>query len=594
MTTDTLEGLGLDLVTAKNIRQWLDGFYDEKTKDEVREFLKKKPTEIADAFYTNLSFGTAGLRGIMGVGCNRMNDYTVRAATQGLANYLNMQPAPAGRHSAFIGFDSRHHSRTFAEETARVFAANGIKVYLCKDLRPTPLVSFGCRYKHCSTAVMITASHNPAIYNGYKVYWNDGGQILPPHDKAIINEVKKITDPRLVQCSESLQHPLIEIVDKEIDNAYLSAAKKLQLLPEEAQHHGKDLKIVYTSLHGTGITLEPDMLKDWGFSNVTYVDQQIIPDPDFPTTKYPNPEEKAAMMLGLKKLKEIQGDVLIATDPDADRVAAGVHQNGEEVLITGNQMACICLEFICKTLSEQGKMPANAAFIKSLVTTELFQAICDSYQKPCLNVLTGFKYIAEKIRQWESEPHGYQYIFGGEESYGYLFGTNTRDKDGILVSALISEIALHAKRRGQTLVDFLHEIYHKYGVYYDNVLSIKFPETKAGKDQIAAGMEKLRLKTPQEIDGVDVLAIEDYQTSVKRTFKASVTETLQFPQTDMLLFWLTDGSKVVIRPSGTEPKIKIYCEVTKKKPSPIQATIQSLQSKAQRIIDEIETLLTSV
>jgi len=593
MTTKALEDLGLDPVTTKNIRQWLDGFYDEKTKEEVRELLSKKPTEITDAFYTNLSFGTAGLRGIMGVGCNRMNDYTVRAATQGLANYLNTLPAPKGRHSAFIGFDSRHHSRSFAEETARVFAANGIKVYLCKDLRPTPLVSFGCRYKNCSTAVMVTASHNPAIYNGYKVYWNDGGQILPPHDKAIIDEVSKITDPRMVKSIESLHHPLIEIIDKEIDNAYLAAAKQLQLLPEEAQRHGKDLKIVYTSLHGTGITLEPSMLNDWGFTNVAFVDQQIIPDPDFSTVKYPNPEEKAAMSLGLKKLKEIQGDVLIATDPDADRVAAGIHQNGEEVLITGNQMACICLEFICKTLTEQAKMPANAAFIKSLVTTELFQAICDGYQKPCANVLTGFKYIAEKIRQWESDKHGYQYIFGGEESYGYLFGTNTRDKDGVLVSALISEAALHAKRRGQTLVDFLHDIYRKYGVYYDSLLSVKFPETKAGKEQMAAGMHRLRSKTPQQINGVDVLAIEDYHTSLKTTLNTGAIETLKFPQTDMLLFWLADGSKVVIRPSGTEPKIKIYCEVVKKNPEDVQKAIDSLQLKSKGIVDEIEKLLST-
>jgi phosphomannomutase len=594
MATKTLESLGLDSDTTKNIRLWLEGEYDEKTKQEVRNLLSQHPNEIIDAFYTNLSFGTGGLRGIMGVGSNRMNDYTVRSATQGLANYLKTQPAPPAGHSAFIGFDSRHHSRTFAEETAKVLAANGIKVYLCKDLRPTPLVSFGCRYKHCSSGVMITASHNPAIYNGYKVYWNDGAQVLPPHDVAIIREVQKITDPRMVKSTKTLNHPLIEIVDKEVDEAYLEAAKKLQLYPEEAHHHGEELKIVYTSLHGTGMTLESQMLDDWGFSNVTYVEEQVIPDPDFPTVKFPNPEDRNAMIMGLEKLKEIQGDLLIATDPDADRVAVGLYHKNEEVLLTGNQMACICLEFICQTLTAQKMMPQNAAFVKSLVTTELFQAICDAYQKPCFNVLTGFKYIAEKIREWEAEPNGLQYIFGGEESYGYLFGTNTRDKDGILISALICEAALHAKRQGKTLVDLLNDIYRKYGVYLDDLVSLNFPETKAGKDQMEKGMSALRSKTPKKIADVTVEMLEDFKSSVKTSLKTGQTEPLNYPETDMLLFWLEDSCKVVIRPSGTEPKIKIYCEVLDKSHNEnITNTVSQLQEKAKQLIGFVKKLLTS-
>lgn len=584
--------LEMDATTTKNVESWLKGDYDHATKDEIRKLLKDNPKEIVDAFYTNLVFGTGGLRGIMGVGCNRMNVYTVRAATQGLANHVNTQPKPKEGHSALIGYDSRHHSRLFAEEAAKVLAGNGIKVFLFKDLRPTPLVSFGCRLKKCSTAIMITASHNPPQYNGYKVYWNDGAQILPPHDKLIVQEVEKITDPKMVKKVDSLSHPLIQIVDKEIDDVYIKETSALQLYPGENQDLGGKLKIVYTSLYGTGITLMPEELAKWGFSNISYVDQQIIPNGDFPTTPSPNPEEKSALKLGIEKLKETRSDLLVATDPDADRVGVAVDHEGEITLMTGNQMAAICLNHICEALVSQGKMPEKAAFIKSIGTTELFQAICDEYKKPCFNVLTGFKYIAEKIREWEKEPNGYQYIFGGEESYGYLFGTLTRDKDAIVSSALICEVALHAKKKGKTLVNLLHDLYRKYGVYCENLISIEFEESKSGKEQMDAGMANLRHQTPQKILGIEIDVIEDYLSSTKTFLKSGRKEALTLPKSNVLLFWLADGTKLMIRPSGTEPKIKIYCGVVQKTFSSVDEAVINCQKGSTELLNYLKKLLT--
>ena len=585
------ETINLDPTTARNVESWLTGNYDAETKAEIRKLLKDNPKEIIDAFYTNLSFGTGGLRGIMGVGCNRMNVYTVRNATQGLANHVNKQPKPPEGHSALIGYDSRHHSRQFAEESAKVLAANGIKVFLFKHLRPVPLVSFGCRLKKCSTAIMITASHNPRQYNGYKVYWNDGAQILPPHDKMIIQEVEKITDLSMVKTVD-LSNSLIEMVDDEIDRVYIKETSTLQFYPKENQQWGNDLKIAYTPLYGTGITLMPEELTQWGFNKISYVEQQMTPNGDFPTTPYPNPEEKSALKLGIETLQQSHSDILIANDPDADRVGVAVNHQGEITLFTGNQMACICLQHVCQALTLQNKMPPKAAFIKTIATTELFQAICDSYQKPCFNVLTGFKYIAEKIREWEQKPNGYQYIFGGEESYGYLLGTLTRDKDAIVASALICEAALHAKKQGKTLVDLLHDLYRKHGVYYENLLSITFDDSKAGKDQMAAGMANFRQHTPHTIMDIEVVAIEDYQSSTKTSLKTGKTEPLTLPKSNVLLFWLADQSKLIIRPSGTEPKIKIYCGVVQKIVDSIPDAVKNCQNKTNQLLATLKQHLT--
>lgn len=583
----------LDPETAKNVALWLDGHYDEKTKETVRKLLHDNIKEATDAFYTNLSFGTGGMRGTMGVGSNRMNDYTIRAATQGLANYINKQPPPPQGHSAFIGYDSRHHSHTFAEEAAKVLAANGIRVYLCSDLRPTPLVSFGCRFLHCTTAIMITASHNPPEYNGYKVYWSDGGQVLPPHDTGIIREVGKITDPTMVKTVDTLEHPLISLVAEEIDVPYIAEGSKLQLYPKENKAKGSTLKIVYTSLHGTGITLIPNTLKEWGFSNVTFVDKQIIPDGNFPTVNYPNPEEKAALSLGVAKLKEVQGDILIATDPDADRVGVVVKHKGDFVQLNGNQVAAILLAHICHALKSTSKMPAKAAFVKSIVTTELFKAICDSYQKACFDVLPGFKYIAEKIQQWEQDPKGYSYIFGGEESCGYLYNMLTRDKDGIIISALVCETALYAKQQGKTLVDFLHDLFKQHGVFFEGLLSLKFDESKAGKEKMRVSMENLRRHMPRQIHGVDVVSVDDYQTSTKTTLLTGKKEKITLPVSNVLTFWLADRTKLVVRPSGTEPKVKLYCGVHSPAGTSVETTEKECQKKVTEMLNTMRDLITA-
>lgn len=553
-----------DLVTQKNVDLWLDGQYDEETKNSIRKMLREDPKQVVDAFFTNLTFGTGGLRGIMGIGTNRMNIYTVRASTQGLANYMLKQPMNGKKHAIFIGYDSRHQSRLFAEESAKVMAGNGIHVYLTKNIRPTPYVSFGCRYKNCLAAIMITASHNPPEYNGYKVYWSDGGQIVPPQDQGVIAEVLKIIDPTMVKSVSTLANTHIEEVEEDIDEAYLQAITPLQNYPEENLKFGDRLQVLYTSLHGTGITLAPRAFAAWGFKNVQYVTKQIIADGDFPTVHSPNPEEKAALQLGIEQMMNSDRDLLIANDPDADRVGVAVKHHGEAILINGNQMAAICLEHICQARVKQNRLPSKGAFIKTIGTTELFQAICDAYERPCFNVLTGFKYIAEKIREWEVLPDGYQYIFGGEESYGYLPGTYARDKDAICSSALICEVALHAKLEGKTLVDKLHDLYHKYGVYQEKLLSINFGETKEGKEQMVLGMKHLRHANLNTIAGISVVAIEDYQASTKFYLESGKTEAITLPISDVMLYWLQDGTKVMVRPSGTEPKVKLYCGLVEK------------------------------
>lgn len=583
----------LDLETAKNVSLWLNGNYNEKTKAEIRELLHKNRTEATDAFYTNLSFGTGGMRGIMGVGSNRLNDYTVRAATQGLANYINKQPSLPFGHSAIIGYDSRHHSKEFAEEAAKVLAANNIRVFLCESLRPTPLISFGCRFLHCTSAIVITASHNPPQYNGYKVYWSDGGQVLPPHDSGITEEVSKITDPNMVKVVPTLENSNITLVSEEIDVPYIAEGSNLQLYHAENRTHGSNLKVVYTSLHGTGITLVPSVCKAWGFSNITFVDKQIIADGNFPTVNYPNPEELSALAIGIDKLKESHGDILIATDPDADRVGVVVRHKGNPVQLNGNQVAVILLNHVCNALAQQDKMPKNAAFVKTIVTTELFKAICLSYKKTCFDVLPGFKYIAEKIQHWEEQPDGYSFVFGGEESCGYLYNTLTRDKDGIIISALLCEAALQAKLQHKTLVDILHDLYQKHGVFVEVLLSLKFEESKAGKEKMRQSMKNLRSNLPHQIHGINVVAVDDYLTSTRQNLHSKNMEKIDLPISDVLTFWLADETKLVVRPSGTEPKIKLYCGVREAPGSSVEATEKSCHTKADDILKSISKLINS-
>lgn len=588
------EKIVFDPVTQKNVDLWLEGQYDEETKATIKQLLLEDPKQIIDAFFTNLTFGTGGLRGIMGVGTNRMNFYTVRAATQGLANYILKHPQKTDKEDAvFIGYDSRHHSREFAEETAKVLAGNGIKVYLFKDIRPTPLVSFACRYKKCTAAVMITASHNPPEYNGYKVYWSDGAQLVPPHDLGVIAEAARIVDPTQVKTVGSISHFLIEEVGTEIDEAYLEAIRTLQNYPQINQKEGHQLKIVYTSLHGTGITIVPNALKEWGFTQLAFVEPQIIADGSFPTVRVPNPEEHAALKLGIDVMQKTQSDLLIANDPDADRMGIAVAYKEEAVLLNGNQICALLLEHILEALTKQNRLPAKAAFIKTIGTTELFQAICNAYQRPCFNVLTGFKYIAEKIHEWEVLSDGYQFIFGGEESYGYLIGTYARDKDAVVCSALICELALQAKLDGKTLVDKLYDLYRKYGIYQEKLLSINFGETKEGKEQMTLGMQKLRASHLATIVDSPVIAIEDYETSVKFYLKTGQTEPITLPKSDVLLYWLEDGTKVMVRPSGTEPKVKIYCGLVEKSFNGISEGIETAKKRCDEVLLFMKKLLMS-
>jgi phosphomannomutase len=565
----------MDATTEKNLQQWLEGHYDTTTKNEIRELLKTNPQEVIDAFYTTLSFGTGGLRGLMGVGSNRMNLYTVKAATQGLANYLKRQCT--GPLSVFIGYDSRHNSKEFAAAAARVFAGNGIHVHLCQELRPVPLVSFGCRTKGCSAAVMITASHNPPQYNGYKVFWNDGAQVLPPHDQGIIAEVQKINDNTQVK-ETTASEPLIIPVGQELDQSYIQAMERLQHYPEQNRAHGKVLKVVYSSLHGTGITLVPPLLASWGFSNLQLVNQQCIPDGAFPTVTSPNPEEQQALALGIKQMLASGSDLLLATDPDADRMGVAVNHRGSPRLLSGNEISCLCLAHICEALSTQQRLPKRPAFVKTIVTTELFRRIAESYQAECYDVLTGFKYIAELIQRWEEQPDSPHYLFGGEESFGYLLGTQVRDKDAVLSCALLCEVALQAKERGKDLVELLHDLYRKYGVYREKLMTLNFEESQAGKAKMVQAMERLRIDPPVKIADAKVLKVDDYLPG---------HGTL--PKSDVLVFWLADGTKLVVRPSGTEPKIKLYCGVSNHDVDDLEKRIEACDRRVTQTLQAMQS-----
>lgn len=560
-----------DTQVQRNIDQWLQGSYDEQTKQKVRALIHDDPQGAVDAFYTTLSFGTGGLRGIVGVGTNRMNKYTVMTATQGLANYLKQQ----GRRtiSVLIGYDSRRESPEFAQDAAQVLAANGIKVYLYRHLRPTPLVSFGCRARHCSAAIMITASHNPPYYNGYKVYWSDGGQVLPPHDQGIIEEVNRIGGLEGIKTGP-LDSALIQWIDEEIDQEYLQVTDPLPLYPSENKTHGHELKVVYSNLHGTGITMVPKILTRWGFTNVTFVKAQRDPDGAFPTVKSANPEERAALQLGIDALIACEGDLLMATDPDADRVGVAVRSGEEVQLLTGNQVAAICLEHVCAAMERQNRKPERPACVKTIVTTPLFKAIADQYGVTCFDVLPGFKYISAKIHEWEQKAHGNHFVFGGEESYGYLYGTASRDKDAVITCALLCEIALQAKRAGKTLVDLLHDLYRKYGIHREQLMSINYPETREGRERMRLAMVTLRKKPPKELDGAKVTALKDY---------------LQEPTpSDILAFTFADGRWLIVRPSGTEPKVKLYAGIAMKDS---KATVEGCDQHLSELLVETKTLL---
>ena len=546
------------LKTVKERAQvWLSEQYDEVTRAEVKQMLEAEdPTPLIEAFYRDLEFGTGGLRGIMGPGTNRMNIYTVGAATQGLANYLKEAFADLDQISVAVGHDVRNNSRKFAEIVANIFSANGIKAYLFDSFRPTPELSFAIRELGCQSGVNITASHNPKEYNGYKAYWADGAQIIAPHDVNIINHVNAIKSVGDIKFQGNPE--LIEIIGEEIDNKFLAAIKELSLSPDVIERH-KDLKIVYTPIHGTGVKLVPDSLRNYGFTNIIHVPEQDIPSGDFPTVESPNPENASAMALAVAKAKEVEADLVVASDPDADRIGCVIRDtDGEYVLVNGNQIVLVLLNYLMTRNAELGKLTGNEYVVKTIVTTETIKRIADANNIKMYDCYTGFKWIASVIRDNEQAA---RYLGGGEESYGFLAETFCRDKDSVSAISLMAETLAWAKENGLSFMEMLQDIYVKYGYSHELGISVVRPG-KSGADEIQAMMKNFRENPPKSIAGSPVVCVKDYLTLNETCLKCNEVKKLDFPTTSNVLQYFTeDGSKISVRPSGTEPKIKFYIEV---------------------------------
>ena len=571
----------MEAATQQKIDKWLSGNYDQSVKDEITALQKTDAAGLEDAFYKNLEFGTGGLRGIMGIGTNRMNKYTVGMATQGYANYLKQ--CFKDEISVAIAYDCRNNSSFFAGITANVFAANGIKVYLFESLRPTPELSFAIRKNGCKGGVVCTASHNPKEYNGYKAYWDDGAQMVPPHDKNVITEVEKIASVDDVKWSGGEQH--IIMIGKEMDAAYLEMVKGLSVYPDicAAQH---DLKIVYTPIHGTGIMLVPQALAKFGFDNVQIVNEQSNPDGNFPTVIYPNPEERETMSIGLQHAKELDADILLGTDPDADRVGIGVkNHKGEWILMNGNQTALLAFNYMIEARKAKGLQQPNDMVVKTIVTTDMIDVIAKESGVSCYNVLTGFKWISALIKQKEGKE---KYIIGGEESFGLMIGDEIRDKDAISAVALLCEMAAYEKNKGRSLFDKLIDLYVQYGFYKENLVSV----TKKGMNgakEIADMMEGYRKDPPQTIDGAAVVELLDYELQTGKNLQSGKSWTIDQPKSNVLQFVLADGTKISARPSGTEPKIKFYFSVNAKlaNAESFDETEKSLDEKIGRMAVEM-------
>jgi len=573
--------------TLIRVEKWLSGDYDQETKDEIKRLQKEDPKGLEDAFYCDLEFGTGGMRGIIGVGTNRMNKYTVGAAAQGIANFMNATVKENPR--IVISFDSRIMSREFAQISADIFSANGIQTFLFDDIRPTPELSFAVRELKCQAGVMITASHNPKEYNGYKVYGDDGGQLVPPYDKMVLEEVKKVTDVSMISWKRKAS--LVKVIGKKIDDIYLKQVRSLSLhLPKSEK--GKSLKIVYTPLHGTGIALVPQALKMYGFNNVTIVEPQAIPDGTFPTVVYPNPEEHEALKMALECADKIQADLVLATDPDADRVGIAVrNSDGEMQLLNGNQTATLLFNYVLENRLKKGNEIKNPFVVKTIVTTDLLRDIALNYNIECCEVLTGFKYIAETIRKYEGSA---TYLVGGEESYGYLVGDFVRDKDAVSACCLIAEMAACYRvthRDGHKLLtEVLDDIYCTFGLYQEGLLSL----SKKGKDglkEIQDMMSRFRSNPPKEIAGIPVVKMHDVLFQKYYDYRYDTNGTLDLPSSNVLQFFLKDGSKVTVRPSGTEPKIKFYFSVVT--PSPKRANIAEEKVKLAEKIELLKKAIVS-
>lgn len=545
-------GTIVDTFILDRAQSWLDGAFDEETKARVRDLMVNNPTELADAFYRDLEFGTGGLRGIMGAGTNRMNKYTVGMATQGLVNYLKQIFYDIDPVKVAISYDSRNNSKYFAEVCSEVLSANGFQVYLFDDIRPTPVLSFAVRQLKCQGGIMITASHNPKEYNGYKAYWNDGAQMIAPHDAGVIDEVKKIGDIENVKWSGTKNN--IHLIGDEIDRLYIDRIAGLSLNPDIIRRQ-KNLKIVYTPLHGTGRKLVPAVLKKFGFENVTIVKEQDVADGNFPTLRSPNPEEHDAMDLALKKAIEIDADLVMATDPDADRIGIAVRdQKGEFILLNGNQTAALLIYYILNQWKEKNMLTGNEFIVTTIVTTELLKDIADSFGVKYFDVLTGFKFIADIIRRNEGVK---TFIAGGEESYGYLVGDFVRDKDAVGASAMIAETAAFMQEQQRSLFDLLLNIYKNFAFYKEDLLSVT-KQGKKGAEEIMELMMRYREHPFTSINNSKVLKIKDYQSLTEKDLITGEEKTIDLPESNVLQFILKDGSKISVRPSGTEPKIKYY------------------------------------
>jgi phosphoglucomutase len=584
-----LKSLKLDTTAEKNIKTWLKGKYDDDTKTSIQQLIDEgNSSQLTDSFYKNLEFGTGGMRGEIGVGSNRMNKYTVGAATQGLANYLN-KTFVGQEIKVAIAHDSRNFSPEFARVAADILSANGITVYLYKELRPTPQLSFTVRQLGCQSGIVITASHNPREYNGYKVYWVDGSQVVAPHDKNIVAEVNAITNVKDIKFKGVKKR--IKLIGEVLDKAYLKAVKSICVNPRMIKKQS-DLSIVFSPIHGTGITMVPQALAQLGFTNVHIVEEQATPDGNFPTVVYPNPEEKEAMNLALKKAKEINADLVIATDPDADRVGMAVKDpKGEWQLLNGNQAASLIIYYLLKAWKKAKKLSGNEFVAKTIVTTDLIDEMAAKAGVNCYNTLTGFKYIAQVIRELEGKQ---TFIGGGEESYGYLIGDKVRDKDAIASCAMIAELTAFSKNEGLTLFDFLAEMYLKNGFYYEGLISLT-KKGKTGAEEIQQMMLDFRAKPPKSLAGSKVIRIDDYKSLITKDLKTGQEKNIPagemgIESSNVLQFFTADGTKFTCRPSGTEPKIKFYVGVRAKlkKKDEFDATLEALKEKVKSIQVELD------
>ncbi|WP_285056789.1 phospho-sugar mutase [Pedobacter ginsengisoli] len=574
----------LDTATQTTINEWLNGNYDQKTKAEIQNLLDKESyTELTDSFYRNLEFGTGGLRGIMGAGSNRINKYTIGTATQGLSNYL-LHKYPGERIKVAIAHDSRNNSDYFAGITADVFSANGIHVYFFKALRPTPELSFAIRELGCRSGVMLTASHNPKEYNGYKAYGTDGGQFTAPDDTMVMDEVAKIKSIDEVKFTRIDAN--VELIGEDLDQSYLDKITALSVSPEAIDRQ-KDLKIVYSPIHGTGITLVPKALAQFGFSNVTLVEEQSTPDGNFPTVVYPNPEEKEALTLALRKAEQIDADLVLATDPDADRVGIAVkNSDGEFVLLNGNQTGSLLISYLLSAWEEKGKLTGDQYIVKTIVTSNLIDAIAKAKNVTCYNTLTGFKWIGQLMTSLEGKK---TFIGGGEESYGYLIGELVRDKDAVVSCAFIAEMTAFYKDKGSSLYDAMLDMYVQYGFYKEELVSIT-KKGKTGAEEIKALMEKFRNNPPVRLGGSKVATLKDYELGFETDLHSGQKKELELPKSDVLQFITEDGSIISARPSGTEPKIKFYCSVNTKlkDKASFKETELALSEKVKSIMNDLE------